>query len=107
MEFRVLGPLEVNRGGEPVSVGGPQRRTLLALLLTHVNEAVSADYLIDQLWGEEPPTAARKSLQSHVANLRKVLNADGEVLWAQPPGYVLSLQPTQVDVLLFEKLVRQ
>ncbi len=107
MEFRVLGSLEVNHGGEPVSVGGPQRRTLLALLLTHVNEAVSADYLIDQLWGEEPPTAARKSLQSHVANLRNLLNVDGEVLWAQPPGYVLSLQPTQVDVLRFEILLRQ
>ena len=107
MEFRVLGPLEVSHGGEPVSVGGPQRRALLALLLTHVNEAVSADYLIDQLWGEDPPTAARKSLQSHVANLRNVLNVDGDVLWAQPPGYVLSLQPTQLDALRFENLLRQ
>ena len=55
MEFRILGPLEVNNRGRPVALAGPSQRALLALLLLHANEVVSSDMLIDGLWGEEPP----------------------------------------------------
>src|SRR5215213_7443317 len=47
MEFRLLGPLEVVEDGRAVAVGGRQPRRLLALLLLHTNEVVSADRLID------------------------------------------------------------
>lgn len=105
MEFRLLGPLEVIHAGDLVSLGGPQRRMVLALLLTRSNDVVSTDFLIDGLWGDNPPEAARKSLQAHVASLRRVINVDGELLRSRPPGYVLEVDADQLDWLRFERAV--
>ena len=58
MEFRILGPLEAWDGGCEVSLGGPKPRALLAVLLLHPNEVVSADRLIDEIWGEDSPERA-------------------------------------------------
>jgi hypothetical protein len=58
MEFRILGPLEVWDEGGEVSLGGRKPRALLAVLLLHPNEVVSADRLIDELWGEDSPERA-------------------------------------------------
>ena len=57
-EFRILGPLEVVEGEQPIALGGPRQRALLAILLLHRGEVVSSDRLIDQLWGERPPATA-------------------------------------------------
>ena len=67
MEFRILGPLEVVEQGRPLPLGGARQRTLLALLLTRANEVVSADRLIDELWGAQPPgqPPTRCSTTSH------------------------------------------
>ena len=54
MRFRLLGQLEVVDSGHAVEVGGGKRRMLLALLLLNANKVVSADRLIDELWGESP-----------------------------------------------------
>ena len=56
MQFRVLGPLEVLADGQPISLGGPKQRTVLARLLLHPNQVVPAEDLIDEVWGEGPPT---------------------------------------------------
>jgi len=65
MEFRILGPLEAWDEGGEVSLGGPQPRALLALLLLHANEVVRADRLIDELQVEDSPerAAARSELE--------------------------------------------
>ena len=61
MDFRILGPLEVREDERLVPVAGAKQRALLAALLLHANEVVSADRLIDELWDEAPPpTAARR-----------------------------------------------
>ncbi len=73
MEFRILGPLEVVEQGRALPLGGARQRTLLALLLTHANEVVSADRLIDELWGATPPQSSDNALQYHVSQLRKAL----------------------------------
>ena len=73
MEFRILGPLEVVEHGRALPLGGARQRTLLALLLTRANEVVSADRLIDELWGAQPPRTAANALQYHVSQLRKAL----------------------------------
>ena len=75
MDFRILGPLEVLDEGRRVALGGSKQRSLLALLLLHANEWLSADWLIDELWGERPPATASKTLQVHVSGLRKALGA--------------------------------
>ena len=107
IEFRVLGPLEVMRGGRLVEIGRGRKRALLAILLLHANEVVSSDRLIDEVWGERAPATAPKILQGYVSQLRKVFSdADGgSVLVTKPPGYVLRLEPGQLDVEHFVALL--
>src|SRR4051812_2052935 len=93
MDFRILGTLEVCLGDEPVRLGGPKQRALLAILLLHANEAVASDRLIDELWGDHAPASAQKALQVHVSQLRKALDPAGEVLVTSAGGYGLRVQP--------------
>ena len=103
MEFRVLGSLEVVDHDGQVALGAPKQRALLAVLLLHRGEPVSADRLIDELWGERPPASANKIVQGYVSNLRKVLG-DGRLV-TQGRGYTLRIEPGQTDVDRFEALV--
>ena len=103
MEFRILGPLEVWDGGCEVSLGGRKPRALLALLLLHRNEVVSADRLIDELWGEDPPERAAAALRVNVSRLRKALSQD--VLTTRSPGYLIRIEPDDLDLHRFERLV--
>jgi YVTN family beta-propeller protein len=105
VEFRVLGPLEVERDGHLLELGGAQQRTLLAVLLLHRNEVVSSDRLIDELWGERPPVTAAKTVQVYVSRLRKALG-DG-VLLTRSGGYLLVPAPGQVDADRFQALVSE
>jgi WD40 repeat protein/DNA-binding SARP family transcriptional activator/tRNA A-37 threonylcarbamoyl transferase component Bud32 len=105
MRFQVLGPLEAWEGGRRLALGGPKQRLVLAHLLLRANQVVSADRLIDQVWGEEPPEAARSALQAYVSRLRRPLGP--ERLQGRPPGYLLGAAPDEVDVLRFEDLVGQ
>jgi WD40 repeat protein/DNA-binding SARP family transcriptional activator len=105
MRFQVLGPLEAWEGGGRLALGGPKQRLVLAQLLLRANQVVPADRLIDQVWGEEPPDAARSALQAYVSRLRRSLGAGR--LQGRPPGYVLAAAPEEVDVLGFEDLVGQ
>jgi DNA-binding SARP family transcriptional activator len=104
-EFRLLGPLEVVNERGPISLGGQKQRALLALLLLDAGRVVSVDRLVDALWGEQPPKTAQTSLHNLVSQLRKLLGAD--LLVTQAPGYVLRVDPGQVDLRRFERLVSQ
>ena len=98
MEFRILGPLEVVDRGRPVAPGGPKQRALLAVLLLTPNRPVSVDRLIDALWPTRPPADASNALQFHVSQLRKLLG-DGGVILTQESGYLIRVDPDQVDLL--------
>jgi predicted ATPase/DNA-binding SARP family transcriptional activator len=76
MLFSVLGPLEVRDAGKSLAIGGPRQRSVLALLLLDLGRAVSADRLVTEIWGDEPPAGARDSLYTYVSNLRGVLGRD-------------------------------
>jgi DNA-binding SARP family transcriptional activator len=106
VEFRILGPLEVVEQGRALPLGGARQRTLLALLLTRANEVVSADRLIDELWGARPPKTAANALQYHVSQLRKAL-APHKAIVTQEPGYVIRIGPDELDLLRFELLVKE
>ncbi|MDP9262061.1 MAG: AAA family ATPase, partial [Actinomycetota bacterium] len=105
MEFRILGPLEVVEEGRPLRFDRRLSRALLAYLLLHANEPVSADRLIDQLWGPDAPRTATASLQNYVSRLRKTLGADR--LRLEPAGYVLHVDPERFDLARFERLVAE
>src|SRR5450432_3959899 len=78
MDYGILGPFEVRDSGRLVGLGGEKPQALLAILLLHRNEVVSADRLIDDLWGEAPPASALSTLRAYVSRLRKALNGAGE-----------------------------
>ena len=113
MEFRVLGPLEAVDDGVPLALGGPKQRSVLAMLVLDANRVVSTDRLVDGLWGDAPLQRAAATLHVYVSNLRKVLEpnrragAEPTLLRTQPPGYVLSVDSAQVDLLRFESLVAE
>ncbi len=106
MDFLILGPLEARVDGRELPLGGTKQRALLALLLLHRNEVVSTDRLIDGLWGEEPPATALKVVQVYVSRLRRLLGQRGRLL-TRPPGYLLQLDPEELDLDRFEALVER
>ena len=75
MDFRILGPLEVNDDGQALTLGAAKQQVVLAALLLHPNEVVSMSRLVDEVWGDAPPATAAKVIQGYVASLRKVLGA--------------------------------
>jgi DNA-binding SARP family transcriptional activator len=107
MDFRLLGPLEVLDQGRVLPLGGAKQRALLAVLLLRPNEVVSIDRLIDELWGEEPPSTATKVVQVYVSQLRKSLAGDRSqpVIETRPPGYAVRVEPGRLDVERFEGLL--
>ena len=119
MDFRILGSFEVRSGGRLVGLGGEKPRALLAILVLHRNEVVSADRLVDDLWGESPPETALRTLQAYVSRLRKALGpngaspsedpesasvANGGVLLTRGRGYVLEVAPGELDLERFREL---
>ena len=109
MEFRILGPLEVAVDGSSVTLGSAKQRALLGVLLLHANKVVSAERLVDELWGARPPPTSGKLVQVYVSQLRRVLDAAGarDILRTRPPGYSVELAPEQLDATRFERLVAQ
>ncbi|HEX2111122.1 MAG TPA: AfsR/SARP family transcriptional regulator [Gaiellaceae bacterium] len=103
MEFRILGPLEVRDERGEVPLGGRKPRAVLAMLLLHPNEVVPADRLIDELWSEASPERATAAVRVNLSRLRKSLPRD--VVATRPPGYVIRVEPEELDLHRFERLV--
>jgi DNA-binding SARP family transcriptional activator len=106
LRFKVLGSIDVERDGGSVSIGGPQQRRLLGVLLVGRGNTVSADRLVDALWpaGDAPEGAAR-SVLTYVSRLRAALG-DGHIV-TQDFGYRLSCEPGTCDGDEFEALVTE
>ena len=114
MEIRVLGPFEMWAGGRRVDLGPPQQRAVLAVLLAGNGQLVTADGVIDRVWGETPPARARRTLHAHIARIRGVLReaaaaetGSAPVLSHRCGGYILDVAPEQVDLHRFRQLVAQ
>ncbi len=104
--FRLLGPLEFFDGSRWCAIGAAKQRALLAVLLINRNRAVSADQLVAELWGEQPPSSAAALLAGYVWRLRRLLDDQaGHVLVTKAPGYQLVLPPGQSDLDDYETLV--
>jgi len=106
VEYRILGPLEVVEGGEPVPLGRPKERLVLAVLLLSANEFVSRERLIDELWGELPPPTAGKAVNVFVSQLRKALTRDGlDPIVTADGGYRIELEADHLDVAHMRRLL--
>jgi predicted ATPase/DNA-binding SARP family transcriptional activator len=105
VEFGILGPLEIRDGERTIVLGSAQQRTVLAALLLDANRPVSVDRLAEALWGEQPPSSAAAVLKNRVSQLRKLL-APTE-LRTEPSGYALFIEPDELDLHRFGRLVRE
>jgi DNA-binding SARP family transcriptional activator/WD40 repeat protein len=116
LQFGILGPLEVRRDGAPVAIGGGRQRALLALLLCNANRVLSRDRLIEDLLSGVSSGSPERVLRVQVSRLRTALadgnwngsgNPDGvrDRLIARAPGYVLLVEPGELDLQLFEDSV--
>jgi predicted ATPase/DNA-binding SARP family transcriptional activator len=103
MEFRVLGPLEVVDRRTPVKLTAPLHRSLLAALLLRRGEALSAELLIEALWGTRPPESAPSLLRLYISQVRRALPEDRVV--TRRPGYALTVEPGELDSEAFEVLL--
>jgi peptide/nickel transport system substrate-binding protein len=102
MQVRILGPVEALADDGRVLMSGTGKPVaLLALLSLHSNETVPSARLIDDLWGDEAPKTAAKSLQTYVSHLRRVLGDDTIV--TRPGGYLLALGSQVLDSRQFER----
>ncbi len=103
MQYRILGRLEAVRDGAPLPLGGFQQRALLAMLLIARGRTVSLDRLVDELWPEQPPKAAIRTVRVYISQLRKLLGEDE--VETRERGYGLRLGPDALDADRFGRLV--
>jgi DNA-binding SARP family transcriptional activator len=111
VELRVLGPIEVRHDGSPLHIRGEKPRELLALLAIRPNRPVTAEGLIEELWQGNPPPSAATALRVNIGRIRQVLELDRNPsapstrLPYGPHGYVLRVEPDELDAQRFERLV--
>ncbi|MGY1753460.1 AfsR/SARP family transcriptional regulator [Blastococcus sp. SYSU D01042] len=105
--IRDLGPLEVERAGAPVGLGGTRLSAALSLLVVNAGQHVGVDALSDAMWGAESPARSPSTLDSHVWRLRKALEPRRErgspstVLRHEHGGYRLVVSPSAIDSTRF------
>ena len=105
VRFRILGPLEAETAEGPLILSGRRQRAVLALLLTSEGP-VSAERAVVEVWGEDAPPETVKTLRSVVSRLRSQLG-DSDLIRTVPAGYVLDVDPQQIDVARFRSLVEE
>ncbi len=113
MQVRVLGPLEVTRGGTQLTLGGTKQRAVFAMLALRINRVVSMDFLVDGLWESAPPADPTNVVQVYLSRLRKALrpagtqDTDDGSLIRRKPGYLLQLDPECLDLHRFQRLSQE
>ncbi|MGW3265324.1 AfsR/SARP family transcriptional regulator [Streptomyces sp. NPDC001056] len=102
--YRILGPLEVVFEGSPESrVPRGRMQTVLTVLLLEANRVVSAENLMEAVWGENPPLTARTQIQSCISGLRTLLSKSGRssVIVTKDPGYMIRVAEGELDSQIF------
>jgi DNA-binding SARP family transcriptional activator len=102
--LRVLGPVELLRDGDRMSLGPPKRRIMLVTLALEANRVVSLARLTQAVWPSAAPPSAVANLRSHAAALRQAL---GDRLVAGSGGYALALEPHEFDADEFLRLSQE
>ncbi|MER5917546.1 AfsR/SARP family transcriptional regulator [Streptomyces sp. NPDC001982] len=112
MEIKVLGSLAAHERGVPVVPTAAKPRQLLALLALHADRVVGVPTLMEEIWGENVPRSASTTLQTYILQLRRKIAAAladeplldaKDVLVTRLGGYLLRVQPGQVDAHEFER----
>lgn len=104
LNVRLLGGVDVLTHQGRIALGGAKPRAILALLALQPGTAISAEHMVDAVWGDQPPPSVRASIQVHVSNLRRALSAAGvePLVETRGSGYAFVADPSLVDVHRFE-----
>jgi DNA-binding SARP family transcriptional activator len=104
LRIGILGPLLVERGGAAITLPRGRAGVLLAVLAMSAGRPVGAGRLGGLIWDTEQPAHARASLHTVVARLRGLVPG---VVATAGDGYLLHVDPDDVDLLRFRRLVRE
>lgn len=102
-KFLTLGSLQIWKGLRECAPKTPKVLQVLALLLVRANRIVRTESLIQELWGETAPRSALTTIQTYIYQLRRLIEREqlagsgDEMLVTQSPGYILRVQPHQLD----------
>ena len=108
MQFRMLGPLEVQVDGSWSGINAAKWRTVLAVLLLQPGQVVLTERLITEVWPEETPARATNLISVYVHRLRRLIaDPEGKVLTTRAPGYQLLVEPEDIDAGRFAQLARE
>ncbi len=108
LQFSLLGPLRVEHNQVELDVGGGKQRTVLCALLVARSKVVSTDRLVELIWGGLPPAKPYVTVRSYISHLRRTLEPDRQagnrarLLVTRSPGYALEVDPSSVDIFLFQ-----
>jgi WD40 repeat protein/DNA-binding SARP family transcriptional activator len=105
LEFRVLGPIEVVGDAGAIRLGGLRQRAVLAMLLLDANHVVPVERITDALYGGAAPATAVAQVRDHVSQLRRMIGY--ELVETRAPGYLLRVEPDQVDAFRFERMTEE
>ena len=104
VQIAILGPLDVRTDdGEPCEVAGVRLRRLLIALALRPRRVATTSFLVDAVWGDEPPAEPGNALQALISRLRRAV--PGIPLLTQSTGYTLDVADDDIDVGRFQRLV--
>ena len=109
IRFEVLGSLTAWRDEREIELGPAKQQAVLVTLLLEMNRPVTMSAIIEDVWGQHPPSDARNSVQTYVSRLRRALAprpartaAEPSLVWADT-GYVLHGDPALSDYVAFDR----
>ncbi|MGW5667306.1 AfsR/SARP family transcriptional regulator [Micromonospora sp. NPDC003776] len=108
MRFRLLGPLAVEGPGPWPRLDGRRARALLAFMLLDANSLLRVEQIVDAVWGDSPPRTVRTQVQGQISLIRRWLRGLPDIrIVTHDNGYLLRLNPSDIDVEVFRRLARR
>jgi predicted ATPase/DNA-binding SARP family transcriptional activator len=105
VRIALLGPVELSQDGQRIRLNGSKQLALVALLALNAGRLLSADHIVDALWGDDEPGDPINALQHQISRLRAAVGR--EQVSFQGSGYSLEIPPDAVDVTRFEHLAAE
>ncbi|MFT2020430.1 AfsR/SARP family transcriptional regulator [Streptomyces sp. 796.1] len=108
MRYELLGLIRVIGPDDTSYITAHKAEVLLAALLARSGQVVTADQLINEIWGDRAPRRAHAALHVYVSQLRKFLRnagGNGQSIVTRPLGYLLCVGPDELDSNDFRRLV--
>lgn len=106
LALKILGPLGIQYGDRPVPVRGAREQAVLAVLLLEAGHVVPLARLVEAVWDNDPPQAAKKAVRNIVSVLRgRLAQTSGfrGLIETSPFGYRLQPDGYWLDAADFSK----